>query len=703
MGGALDFVKDIGKSIINGVKSVVKTITDSVKKVVNTVVDAVKKIVDTVVKVVKDVVEFVSDFVVNLAKGIMNFIRTGNIVEIILTVVAAIMTGGYSLIVQFGVPALTTTMVQHGIISESWAIAINIGVQIYSMWMAYSSMSTNISNMSSFFQGLGVSIETATWLATSINTAMSIIGPLMALKSIYDAYKDAKAIKDAYETMLAEFEAWKATLGDGRFSYISKLESADREITSHADNSYYRKLPGQPGYAPFSAGHSNYVATDAAVPAHWVEDNKAPYNEDPKIAKMMWSNKFANPMAEFDIVPYNFENGTTYNTYVSAGYDLSSGSSGGINVIGVATRNAKLEVQRVEYQKIIADNKDKALQYMDGYYKAQAAEYTLNNYIAYLDDQMNVQLKNQFKTEVIDKLMADSFIEKKTKDSVYVPVQNITRLSVMSGTAVNKGAEYQYDELLKWFYGADNSVMFGEQEIANAYFSNSDATGIYKSNGKSNSILQSGVNYRLFNKIDDDAWTAIIDSSKTFNSLYNQLKSNKEELLKQRSINEENMKKYYSNEGSADMPGLKDVLQYVTGAELVNLFEVGGYGNIKGFSNDVGLGFTDIKSMYSDRSSTAVEDSYWSGIKNDKGGDLNYYTAGNKSNLMKFSSSASNYSLSGLNTMDYDEMKSLSNKGLAGTISVGVDWSKFSGSASEFNAQIMQLSSSNPLAGIYSK
>ena len=48
-------------------------------------------------------------------------------------------------------------------------------------------------------------------------------------------------------------------------------------------------------------------------------------------------------------------------------------------------------------------------------------------------------------------------------------------------------------------------------------------------------------------------------------------------------------------------------------------------------------------------------------------------------------------------------MKSLSNKGLAGTISVGVDWSKFSGSASEFNSQIMQLASSNPLAGIYSK
>ena len=57
----------------------------------------------------------------------------------------------------------------------------------------------------------------------------------------------------------------------------------------------------------------------------------------------------------------------------------------------------------------------------------------------------------------------------------------------------------------------------------------------------------------------------------------------------------------------------------------------------------------------------------------------------------------------GLNTMDYNEMKSLSNKGLAGTISVGVDWSKFSGSASEFNSQIMQLASSNPLAGIYSK
>lgn len=702
MGGALDFVKDIGKSIINGVKSVVKSVTTAIKKVVNTVVDAVKKIVDTVVKVVKDVVEFVSDFVVNLAKGIINFIRTGNIVEIILTVVAAIMTGGYSLIVQFGVPALTTTMVQHGIISESWAMAINIGVQIYSMWMAYSSMSSNISNMSNFFQGLGVSIETATWLATSINTAMSIIGPLMALKNIYDAYKDAKAIKDAYETMLAEFEAWKATLGDGRFSYISKLESADREITSHADNSYYRKLPGQPGYAPFSAGHSNYVATDAAAPAHWVEDNKAPYNEDPKIAKMMWSNKFANPMAEFDVVPYNFENGTTYNTYVSAGYDLSSGSSGGINVIGVATRNAKLEVQRVEYQKIIADNKEKSLQYMDGYYKAQAAEYTLNNYIAYLDEQMK-GLKNTFKTEVIDKLIVNSFIEKKTVDSVYVPVQNITTSSVMSGTAVNKGADYQYDELLKWYYGADNSDMFGEQEIANAYFSHSKATGLYKSNGEKNSTLQPGVTYRLFNKINDDAWTAIIDSSKTFNSSYNELKSNKEELIKQRTINEENIKKYYSNEGSSDMPGLKDVLQYVTGAELVNLFEVGGYGNIKGFSNDVGLGFTDIKSRYSDKSSTAVEDSYWSGIKNDKGGDLNYYTAGNKSNVMKFSSSASDYSLSGLKTMDYDEMKSLSNKGLAGTISVGVDWSKFSGSASEFNSQIMQLASSNPLAGIYSK
>lgn len=702
MGGALDSIKDLGKSIINGVKNVVKSVTDTIKKVVNTVVDTVKKIVDTIVKVVQDVVEFISDFVVNLAKGIINFIRTGNILEIAMTIVAAIMTGGYSLIVQFGVPALTSTMVQYGMISENWAMAINIGVQIYAMWLGYSSQSSNVFNLSNFFQGLGVSVETATWLATSISTAMSIIGPLMALKGVYDAYKDAKAIKDAYESMLAEFEAWKATLGDGRFSYVSKLESADKEIQSYADNSYYKKLPGQPGYAPYSAGHSNYVATDAAMPSHWVEDSKSPYNEDPKIAKMMWSNKFANPIAEFDLVPYNFENGTTYNIYVSAGYDSSSGSSGGINVISIATRTAKLEVQRIELQAILADNKEKALEYMNGYYKAQAAEYTLNNYIAYLDEQMNVGLKNTFKTEVIDKLLNNDFIGKKSSESVYVPVANLTVSNVMNGTAVNKGSDYQYDELLKWYYGADDTALFGEKEIANAYFSNEKATGIYNTK-KTNSILQKNTNYRLFNKIDDSAWSAIIDASKTFNSLYNDLKANRDSILAQKKANEETMSKYFSNEGTKDLPGLKDVLQYVTGAELVNLFEVGGFNNIKGFQNDVGLGFNNLNSNYADNGNNAVEDSYWNSIENSNGGNLNYYTAGSNSNSMNFSSNSYNYNISGVVSMDYDEMKSLSNRGLAGTISTGVDWSKFSGSAAEFNSEIKQLSYFNNLASIYSK
>lgn len=682
MGSAIKLVSGVVKSVVNVVKNVVNAVVDTVKKVINTVVDTVKKVVDQVVKVVKNVVEFVSDFVVNLVNNIITFIRTGDIAAIVMTIAAAIMTGGTSLIVQFGVPALTQTMVQHGMISESWAMAINIGVQIYMMWQGFSAAQDNIANMKSFFTSMGVSIETATWLANSINTAMSILGPLMTLKSVYDAYKDSKAIKDAYETMLAEFEAWKATLG-GWNSYSSRLEASDREIQSYADNSYYKKLPGQPAYAAYSAGHSNFVATDSATPAHWIEDTKSPYREDPAIAKLLWSNKFSNPMAEFDLVPYNFENGTTYNTYVSAGYDLSTGS-GISDVVSTAIRNNKLEVQRIAFAEMTVENKQKALEYMNAYFQTQTTDYYLNNYMEYIQQQ-RADLASKFRTEVVDKLITKNTVSDNKSTTTYVPVQNITKLDVMAGTAVNAGSDYQYDELLKWYYGAENTAMFGEKDIANKYFSSSLTTGIYTLSGHGDT------KYRKFNEIDPEAWKALIDASKQFQEVDNQLVQNYNELAAQRTEVQNTLKTYFSRNGGTvqnqdgttkQVAGLEDVLSYLTVGEVNNLYNIGGYGNIKGLANDLDMGFN--VNNYNSRSAPL----YY--------GDNNSYSNSNVVNINQYSWNQryAKSNISGNGGSDYIQLQAGIASGKYDTsINTGVDWSLFSGSASNFGS-LMSISGS---------
>ena len=687
MGGINSAVKSITnavKKVVNSVVKVVKAVVNNVVNIINKVVESVKKIVDTIVSVVSKVVKFVVDFATNLVNSVIEFIRTGDIAAIAMTIVAAVMTGGMSLVLQFGVPALTQTMVQHGMISESWAMAINIGAQIFAMWYAWDT--NGISNLQSFFEGLGVSVETALWLSTSIHTAMSIIGPLMALKGIYDAYKDTKALKDAYEAMLAEFEAWKAGFGKG--SYISRLEASDAEIQSYSDNSYYRKLPGQPGYSPFYPSQPNFVSTDVARPAHWVDDTVPAYNEDRNISKLMWDDKFANPMAEFDIVPYNFQNGTTYNTYVSAGtsssnsVDSGSGTIAGRSIISIATRNIKV----FEYEKVIAENKNSAAAYMANYFKIQAAMYDLNNYDLYIDDQRS-NLKTQFKTDVIDKLItSETFKDESNKNTIYIRDTAINRSSAQNKVIISAndgigadGAE-QIGNFMAWEYGKTDDNLFMEKEIADAYYNVGYSTG--KLGGGWYFNGDKSKKYFKATEIENQAYDALIDASSQFDKADDSLLAQKSAIAKEKDNLQKILKENYNSSN------LESALSYLSVADVVNIYEAGGFNNISsGFNNIVDMGFNISREFRTFTVDSAQGSSYQSFAA------YNVATGKQKRDTMYFGA----IETSGFDSLHYSEIKDYytGDSNVYGKASSSINLSSFNGYASDFIGKIQKLNTNN--------
>jgi len=195
----------------------------------------------------------------------------------------------------------------HGIISQEWATVINIGAQIYAIFYAVTNPSEVIGNLSSSFQALGASAETALWLANAVSTGMAIAGPVMQIYGMYESYNMVKDLQDMYATALAEFEAWKKNLEEQN----AKRETEWQEGMGFADGSYYEKLPGQFMYNVFGPSREAYVPMDVPQAAYWVENTKSPYNVDKEVANIMWDVKDVEFRNKFDLIPYQLDTGST--------------------------------------------------------------------------------------------------------------------------------------------------------------------------------------------------------------------------------------------------------------------------------------------------------------------------------------------------------------------------------------------------------
>jgi len=319
----VDVVKDVVDDVIDITEKLTNEIIESVAdvaKFANNIIeipvlsdlvdDAINITEDTLLNVVEiayDGVKILSDAAYYTVKGVAATLQDGNLLEIILTVAAAIATGGTSLIYQYAIPGFTKSLYMHGVISQEWATAINIGAQLYAVFYAVTNPSEIMNNMSTSFQALGASAATAMWLANSIATGMAIAGPAMQVYGMYESYNMVKDLQDMYATALAQFEAWKKAFEEQN----AKRETEWQEGMGFADGSYYEKLPGQFMYGVFSPSREAYVPMDVPQAAYWVENTKSPYNVDKEVANIMWDVKDVEFRNKFDLIPYQLDTGST--------------------------------------------------------------------------------------------------------------------------------------------------------------------------------------------------------------------------------------------------------------------------------------------------------------------------------------------------------------------------------------------------------
>ena len=318
-----DFTKDLVDDVVDFTESLTKDIieaTADITRLANNIIeipvlsDFVDKTIDitedTLIKAVDITYEGVrigNDTAYYTVKGVTTTLKEGNALEIVLTVAAAIATGGTSLIYQFAIPGITNSLYMHGVISQEWAMAINVGAQIYGVFYGATNPGSNITNLTNTFTWMGASASTALYLANAINTAMAIAGPVMQVYGMYEAYNTVKSLEDMYATKLAEYEAWRNSFQQNQV----KQEIEWKEGMAYADGTYYEKLPGQFMYGVFSASREAYVPMDTPQPAHWVEDTKPPFIADKEVANIMWDVKDVEFRNKFDLVPYDLDTGST--------------------------------------------------------------------------------------------------------------------------------------------------------------------------------------------------------------------------------------------------------------------------------------------------------------------------------------------------------------------------------------------------------
>lgn len=343
--GVVGVVKGIGHAVSNIADALKRVVDSVVKSVKNLAIQITRLVADTMrtlskaiaIPIIKDLVNKQIDFSEKMivkgiefeaktvtiltdaayyaVKGVAATLESGNMVEILLTIAAAVCTGGASLFFQYVVPGFTQSLYMHGVISETWAQAINITAAIASMFFAITSPQDAISNFSSAFTAMGASSETALYLANAVSTGIAIMQPLHTIYGMYEAYRSVKDMEAMYLAYLAQFEAWQSSMN---FSFRDPIASQidndtyHQESMSFADGTYFSKMPGQFLYGIYKPSREAYVPVDVAHPAYWIENTKSPYDADKEIANIMWDNKQVDFRSKFDLVPYTLDTGPKY-------------------------------------------------------------------------------------------------------------------------------------------------------------------------------------------------------------------------------------------------------------------------------------------------------------------------------------------------------------------------------------------------------
>lgn len=360
----LDFVKDVVDDVVDFVEKESIKITNMIADVsrkINNIIDipvisdfidsGINKIEDLAIKAIEistDGVRIINDTAYYTLKGINATLQEGDPLQILLTIAAAIATGGTSLIFQFAVPGFTQSLYMHGVISAEWAQAINIAVAIGAMFYGVIGPQDAVGNFTSVFTSLGASSTTALYLANAITTGMAIMQPLFTVYGMYQSYRTVKDLESMYMTYLAQYEAWRNK---------SQQKQAEQEVQwqegiGFADGTYYEKLPGQFMYGVFGASREAYVPMDAPQPAYWIENTKSPYNADKEVANIMWQNKNVEFRNKFDLIPYEIDTGSTVGNRTFGG--------GGVKKFEYEAAVAKREAAIVEYNNAVAE-RDKAI------------------------------------------------------------------------------------------------------------------------------------------------------------------------------------------------------------------------------------------------------------------------------------------------------------------------------------------------------
>lgn len=314
------FVKNLAIKITRLVADTLRTLSKAIaipviKDLVNKQIDFSEKIIVKGIEFQAKVVTIITDAAYYAIKGVAATLESGNMVDILLTIAAAVCTGGTSLIFQYVVPGFTQSLYMHGVISETWAQAINITAAIASLFFGASSPQDAANNLSSAFAAMGASAETALYLAKAVSTGIAIMQPLHTIYGMYEAYRSVKDMEAMYLAYLAQFEAWQSSMD---FSFRDPIASQidndtyHQESMSFTDGTYFSKMPGQFLYGIYKPSREAYVPVDVAHPAYWIENTKSPYEADKEIANIMWDNKQVDFRGKFDLIPYTLDTGPKY-------------------------------------------------------------------------------------------------------------------------------------------------------------------------------------------------------------------------------------------------------------------------------------------------------------------------------------------------------------------------------------------------------
>ena len=171
-------------------------------------------IFDDVTDFVGDVVDTVVDTVTNVVDSVITAIKDGNIMDLIGMAGAFVIggpTGLYLYVdVRFVVPALTKALADNGFISDKFAMYLNVAASIAATWYGVTNAGASgaIGNMTS----LGVSVETATYLAGLASQFAPLYAVGSTLYGVYDAYNMVKEMQLQYASAVASFESWYSEL-----------------------------------------------------------------------------------------------------------------------------------------------------------------------------------------------------------------------------------------------------------------------------------------------------------------------------------------------------------------------------------------------------------------------------------------------------------------------------------------------------------